>query len=214
VVSNADALTTYRDLLPTPSRLSSLTDRSLAGFVLLLGVRGSTSALAHHTVFFPRHYDAEFDEVFGSPGRRARPASDPTIFVTRATDPAVHPPGHEAWFVLVNAPRHGASWSAVDWSRPGLAAAYRDHILDVLADRGLDVRERLVFAETRTPLDLAIATGTPGGAIYGTAGGLLRPPNRGPVDGLWLVGGSTHPGGGLPLVALSARIVATQIGPA
>jgi phytoene desaturase len=212
VVSNADALTTYRDLLPTPSRLSSLTDRSLAGFVLLLGVRGSTPTLAHHTVFFPRHYDAEFDEVFGSPGRRARPASDPTIFVTRAADPAVHPPGHEAWFVLVNAPRHGASWSAVDWSRPGLAAAYRDHILDVLADRGLDVRDRLVFAETRTPLDLATATGTPGGAIYGTAGGLLRPSNRGPVEGLWLVGGSTHPGGGLPMVALSAQIVANEIG--
>jgi phytoene desaturase len=214
VVSNADALTTYRDLLPTPSRLATLADRSLAGFVLLLAVCGDTPALAHHTVFFPRDYDAEFDAVFGSPGRRARPASDPTVFVTRATDPAVHPPGHEAWFVLVNAPRHGTSWSAVDWSRPGLAAAYRDHILDVLAARGLDVRDRLVFAETRTPLDLATATGAPGGAIYGTAGGLLRPPNRGPVDGLWLVGGSTHPGGGLPMVSLSARIVADQIGPA
>jgi phytoene dehydrogenase-like protein len=70
----------------------------------------------------------------------------------------------------------------------------------------------------RTPADLADATGTPGGAIYGTAGhgpgGLLRPPNRGPVSGLFLVGGSTHPGGGLPMVTLSARIVAGQIGPA
>jgi phytoene desaturase len=214
VVSNVDALITYRDLLPAPARLASLSDRSLAGFVLLLGVRGATPELAHHTVFFPRHYDAEFDAVFGCPGRRARPASDPAVFVTRATDPAVHPPGHEAWFVLVNAPRHGTAWSAVDWSRPGLAASYRDHVLDVLAARGLDVRDRLMFAETRTPLDLAAATATPGGAIYGTAGGLLRPSNRGPVDGLWLVGGSTHPGGGLPMVALSARIVADQIGPA
>jgi phytoene dehydrogenase-like protein len=102
----------------------------------------------------------------------------------------------------------------VDWSRPGLAESYRDHILDVLAARGLDVRDRLVFAETRTPLDLATATAAPGGAIYGTAGGLLRPPNRGPVDGLWLVGGSTHPGGGLPMVTLSARIAADEIGPA
>jgi phytoene dehydrogenase-like protein len=41
---------------------------------------------------------------------------------------------------------------------------------------------------------------------------LLRPANRGPVNGLWLVGGSTHPGGGLPMVTLSARIVADQIG--
>jgi phytoene desaturase len=214
VVSNVDALTTYRDLLPCPARLSALTDRSLAGFVLLLGVRGTTPSLAHHTVFFPRHYDAEFDAVFGTRGSRARPAADPAVFVTRAADPAVRPPGHEAWFVLVNAPRHGRAWSAVDWSRPGLADAYRDHILAVLAARGLDVRDRLVFAETRTPLDLATATAAPGGAIYGTAGGLLRPANRGPVHGLWLVGGSTHPGGGLPMVTLSARIVADQIGPA
>jgi phytoene desaturase len=213
VVANADALTVYRDLLPTPSRLGGLGDRSLAGFVLLLGVRGSTPSLAHHTVFFPTDYDAEFDAVFGSPGRRARPAPDPTVFVTRAEDPTVHPPGHEAWFVLVNAPRHGSAWSAVDWRRPGLADAYADRILQVLAGRGLDVRDRLVFRETRTPADLADATGAPGGAIYGTAGGLLRPANRGPVDGLFLVGGSTHPGGGLPMVTLSAQIVAEAIGP-
>ena len=213
VVSDVDVLTVYRDLLPTPSRLSGLADRSLAGFVLLLGVRGTTPELAHHTVFFPSHYDAEFDAVFGSAGRRARLASNPTIFITRAADPAVHPHGNEAWFVLVNAPRHGTAWSALDWSRPGLADAYRDHILDVLAARGLDVRDRLRFAETRTPRDLADATAAPGGAIYGTAGGLLRPANRGPVPGLWLVGGSTHPGGGLPMVTLSAQIVADAIGP-
>lgn len=214
VVSNVDAETLYRDLLPRPRPLSGLADRSLAGFVLLLGVRGETPELAHHNVFFPRDYDAEFDAVFGSAGRRARPAGDPTVFVTRALDPAVRPPGHEAWFVLVNAARQGTGWTAVDWRRPGLAEAYRNRILDVLAARGLDVRDRLLFAETRTPADLAEATGAPGGAIYGTAGGLLRPANRGPVDGLFLVGGSAHPGGGLPMVTLSAQIVADQIGPA
>jgi phytoene desaturase len=214
VVSNVDALTTYRDLLPTPARLGRLADRSLAGFVLLLAVRGTTPALAHHTVFFPNQYDAEFDAVFGSASRRAAPASDPAIFVTRADDPAVHPAGGEAWFVLVNAPRHGTAWSAVDWRRPGLATAYARHLLDVLAARGLDVRDRLEFLEVRTPADLADAAGAPGGAIYGTAGGLLRPPNRGPIPGLWLVGGSVHPGGGLPMVTLSARIVADSIGPA
>jgi phytoene desaturase len=214
VVSNVDALTTYRDLLPVPSRLGALADRSLAGFVLLLGVRGETPSLAHHTVFFPRHYRAEFDAIFGSPGRRAAPASDPAILVTRAVDPAVHPPGDEAWFVLVNAPRQGTDWAAVDWRRPGLAEAYAAHLLNLLAARGLDVRDRLRFLETRTPADLEDATATPGGAIYGTAGGLVRPANRGPVRGLWLVGGSAHPGGGLPMVTLSAQIVAEEIGPA
>ena len=214
VVSDVDALALYRDLLPTPSRLAGLADRSLAGFVLLLGVRGTTPALAHHTVFFPPDYDAEFDAVFGSASRRARPASDPTVFVTRAADPVVAPAGDEAWFVLVNAPRHGAAWSAVDWSRPGLAEAYRERVLAVLAARGMDVRGRLVFAEVRTPRDLAVGGVAPGGAIYGTAGGLSRPGNRGPVDGLFLVGGSVHPGGGLPMVMLSARIVTDLIGPA
>lgn len=213
VVSNVDALVTYRDLLPDAGRLGRLADRSLAGFVLLLGVRGETPELAHHTVFFPRHHDAEFDAIFGDPGngRRARPADDPAIFVTRATDPAVRPAGCEAWFVLVNAPPHGTGWNAVDWRRPGLPEAYRDRILTRLAARGPDVRDRLEFAEIRTPADLATATGAPGGAIYGTAGGLLRPANRGPLPGLYLVGGSTHPGGGLPMVTLSSRIVADQI---
>ena len=214
VVSNVDALTTYRDLLPAPARLARLGDRSLAGFVLLLGVRGTTPALAHHTVFFPRCYDAEFDAIFGSASRRARPATDPTVFVTRAPDPAVHPAGSEAWFVLINAPRHGTGRLAVDWRRPGLADAYGRHILDVLARRGLDVRDRLHFVETRTPADLADSAGAPGGAIYGTAGGLVRPVNHGPVAGLYLVGGSVHPGGGLPMVTLSAQIAAAEIGPA
>ncbi|MDQ0365890.1 phytoene desaturase family protein [Catenuloplanes indicus] len=213
VVANVDALTLYRDLLPSPRRLAALTDRSLAGFVLLLGVRGE-SGLAHHTVFFPRDYDAEFDAVFGAPGRGvpARPPADPTVFVTVADDPSTRPDRHEAWFVLVNAPRHGLAADAVDWRRPGLADAYADRVLDLLAARGADVRDRLVFREVRTPADLAVSAHAPGGAIYGTANhALLRPANRGPVGGLHLVGGSAHPGGGLPMVALSARIAAEQI---
>jgi phytoene desaturase len=206
VVANADALTVYRDLLPTPRRAARLAaDRSLAGFVLLLGVRGRTAGLAHHTVFFPADHDAEFDAVF------RYPAPDPTILVTVADDPAVRPDGYEAWFVLVNAPPQGP----VDWTAPGLAQRYADRVLAVLARRGLDVRDRVLFREVRTPADLAAATRSPGGAIYGTAAHrLLRPPNTGPVRNLYLVGGSVHPGGGLPMVALSARIVAGRIGPA
>lgn len=213
VVANVDALTLYRDLLPAPDRLARLADRSLAGFVLLLGVRGD-SGLAHHNVFFPTDYDAEFDAVFGDPGRGvpARPVADPTVFVSVPADPLVRPPGYEAWFVLVNAPRHGRDLGGIDWRRPGLADAYADRVLDVLAARGVDVRDRVVFREVRTPADLAATAGAPGGAIHGSVGGLLRPPNRGPVAGLFLVGGATHPGGGLPMVALSAQIVADRIG--
>jgi phytoene dehydrogenase-like protein len=82
----------------------------------------------------------------------------------------------------------------------------------------MPVRERLAFTIVRTPAELEDETGTPGGAIYGTAahGSLraLRPANRSPIRGLFLAGGSVHPGGGLPLAALSARTVARAIGPA
>lgn len=212
VVANADALHVYRDLLPAPRsrRLAGrLTARSLGGFVLLLGVRGRTPGLAHHNVLFPRDYDAEFDAVFGTP---PAPVEDPAVFVTAADDPLVRPEGHEAWFVLVNAAPHGP----LDWRAAG--PGYADRVLEVLAGRGLDVRDRLLFRDVLTPADLEAATHSPGGAIYGTAShglsGLLRPPNRAPVAGLFLVGGSVHPGGGLPLVMLSAKIVADLVGPA
>jgi phytoene desaturase len=212
VVANVDALEVYRRLAPDPGRAARLLRRSLGGFVLLLGVRGRTPELAHHTVFFPDDYDAEFDAVFGRRGP-ARPVPDPTIFVTVADDPAVRPDGHEAWFVLVNAAPQGS----VDWTGPGRAQRYADRVLEVLAGRGVDVRGRVLFREVRTPADLEADTTTPGGAIYGTPShglsGLLRPANRTGVRGLFLVGGSVRPGGGLPLVMLSARLVAARIGP-
>ncbi len=114
VVSNVDALTLYRDLLPSPGRLTGLADRSLGGFVLLLGVRGHTPELAHHTVFFPRDYDAEFDAIFPGPGRRARPVDDPAVFVTRADDPA-------GWGGVVRAGEHPTARHRL--VRCGLAAA-------------------------------------------------------------------------------------------
>ena len=121
--------------------------------------------------------------------------------------------------MLVNAPRHGTGTGAVDWDAPGLASTYADRVLDVLARRGLDVRDRVLWREVRTPADLERLTRSPGGAIYGTSSNgaraaFLRPANASPVPGLFLVGGSAHPGGGLPLVGLSAAIVAGLIGPA
>ena len=118
--------------------------------------------------------------------------------------------------MLVNAAPHDPV-RGVDWDAPGLAQRYADRVLERLAERGTDVRDRIRWREVRTPADLERATGAPGGAIYGTAShgpraALLRPANRSPVPGLYLVGGSAHPGGGLPLVVLSAAIVAEMIG--
>jgi phytoene dehydrogenase-like protein len=106
----------------------------------------------------------------------------------------------------------------VDWDSDGLADRYADVVLHAMARRGIDVRDRLRWREIRTPADLERDTGAPGGSIYGTssngaAAAFLRPANRSPLPGLFLVGGSAHPGGGLPLVAQSAAIVTRLVGP-
>jgi phytoene desaturase len=219
VVSDADASHLYTDLVPDARARKPLAalrraTPSLSGFVLLLALRGRTPGMQHHTVLFPDDYDAEFDAVFGP---TPRPVVDPTVYVCSPDDPQMRPDdGHEAWFVLVNAPRHEPG-TGVDWDEPGLAQRYGEHVLGVLARRGLDVRDRLVWQELRTPADLERATRSPGGSIYGTSSNgrraaFLRPANRSPVPGLFLVGGSAHPGGGLPLVGLGAEIVAGQVG--
>ncbi|MGY1985505.1 phytoene desaturase family protein [Blastococcus sp. SYSU DS0669] len=227
VVSGVDAAALHADLLapdPRTRRVRRDLGRatpSLSGFVLLLALHGRTPGLHHHTVLFPSDYDLEFDAVFGT-GRHAGlpcPVPDPTVYVSAPDDPALVPDGDsESWFVLVNAPRHDPG-HAVDWDAPGLAEGYADHVLGVLARRGLDVRDRLRWRVVRTPADLARATGSVGGSIYGSSSNgsraaFLRPGNASRVPGLFLVGGSAHPGGGLPLVGLSAEIVAGLVGPA
>ena len=186
-------------------------NRSLSGFALMLGLRGAERELPHHTILFPGDYAAEFDDVF----TRRVPVREPTLYLSAASasDPSAAPEGGENVFVLVNAPTHE---HGVDWD--SLAAAYEEHVLDRLAAQGYDFRERIVVRVRRTPADLERETGAVGGAIYGAAphgrfGTLKRPPNevRG-IRGLYRVGGTTHPGGGLPLVMLSGKIVADAIG--
>jgi phytoene dehydrogenase-like protein len=223
VVANADASHLYGRMLRDPRGKSPLrklqrATPSLAGFVLLLAVKGRTPGLRHNNVLFPADYDAEFDAIFGR-GGRPRPVDDPTIYICSPDDPRMRPDAdHESWFVLVNAPRHDPV-HGVDWNDKQLVATYSQRILDVMAERGLDVRQRLLWHEARTPAMLERMARAPGGSIYGSSSNgpsaaFLRPANRSPVPGLFLVGGSSHPGGGLPLVTLSAAIVSDLIGDA
>lgn len=232
VVADADASHLYGDLLPPSvarpalSRLRAATPSSSA-FSMLLALRGRSPELRHHNVYFPADYDLEFHALFG---RAQGPVDDPAIYVCAPDDPAMRPDDeHQAVFVLVNAPRHRAPDAVpakkqarrpgIDWTKAGLADTYADHVLQVLCERGLDLRERVLWREVSTPADLEAATRAPGGSIYGTSSNgpraaFLRPSNQSRLDGLFLVGGSAHPGGGLPLVGLSAEIVAGLIGPA
>lgn len=219
VVANADAGSVYGELLDDPrakepARSITRSDASLAGFVLLLAVRGRTPGLLHHNVWFPENYNAEFNAIFG---KDPHPVDDPAIYVCAPDDPAMRPDAdHESWFILVNAPRHDPD-HGVDWSSPQLAQSYADRIVTLLAQRGMDVRDRIVWQEIRTPADLERQARAPGGSIYGSSSNgaraaFARPANRSPIPGLFLVGGSTHPGGGLPLVGMGAEITADLIG--
>ncbi len=221
VVANADATAVYNKLMT--GKVKKLrreranlakADPSLAGFSLLLGLRPgeNPTGLSHHNIFFPNDYDAEFADIFD----RKQPVQDPTIYLCAPQDESmVKHSGHEAWFVLINAPRHdlkdGFNWSDADFNH-----RYAMQIIDSLESRGISIRDRLEVLEIRTPADLERTVSAPGGAIYGTASNgarsaFMRAKNRSPLKGLYCVGGSAHPGGGLPLVGLSAEIVAQAI---
>ncbi len=217
VIANTEARVLYGRLLEHPNapkwrREVERAEPSLSGFVVLLGLEGHTPDQAHHTVLFTTDYDAEFDAIFGSD---PQPVADPTIYVSVPRDPTTAPDGGEAWFVLVNAARQGP----VDWDRGDTSARYAEHVVDLMAKRGFDVRHRVRTSAHISPADLARRTGAVGGAIYGTSSNgwraaAMRPANRGPLGGLYLVGGSAHPGGGLPLVLKSAEITAALVGDA
>lgn len=222
IISNADASLTYNTLITSSHRkvkrvrksLAAL-EPSLAGFSLLLGLKPNQGEpLAHHTILFPDDYDAEFDAIFTS----HKPVSDPAIYICSPQDSTmVKSEGHEAIFVLVNAPPHSEDESiGFDWSDKEFARNYANSIIDKIEERGIDIRSRLEVLEVRTPLDLQNSVMAPGGSIYGTSSNgpkaaFLRARNRSPIKGLYCVGGSAHPGGGLPLVGLSAEIVANAI---
>jgi phytoene desaturase len=220
IVANTDAQFLYEKLLPgsgTAKKVAkslSQSEPSLAGFSLLLGLKPSTApALSHHTILFPEDYDAEFESIFTT----KTPVEKPTIYICAPNDPLmVKDEGHEAWFVLVNAPRHSKGSDGFDWSDAEFARRYANSIIDQIEARGISMRDRLEVLEIRTPLDLQNSVHAPGGSIYGTSSNgarsaFVRAKNRSPIKGLYLVGGSAHPGGGLPLVGLSAEIVANAI---
>ena len=210
VIVNADAAALYGRLLPDRTRLRRIARLGLSSsaFLMLAAVEGRTEGLPHHSVVFSADYRREFGDIF----ERRRPPEDPTVYIgcPAVTDDTQAPPGAESWSMLVNVP----AGDPARWPRP--PEAYAELVLERLASRGHDLSGRLRFLDLLTPADLRDRYGAWGGAIYGGAYGgpfapFRRPGNRGPRRGLYLVGGSVHPGGGLPLVAMGGRIVAALV---
>ena len=184
---------------------------STSGFILFLGVRGRDPRLGHHNVFFSDDYPGEFAEILAG-----KSPSQPTIYisVSSRTDPGHAPKGHDNYFVLVNAPARDPkeAWTKAE------AQGYRDLVLKHLDRFGFDdLRGRIVAERIFTPSDFASRDLAHHGALYGWAShsvrtSLFRPPLRAPgTRNVFFAGGTTHPGGGIPLVLLSGKMVADLI---
>jgi phytoene desaturase len=185
---------------------------STSGFILFLGVRGRDPRLGHHNIFFSDDYAREFLEIHH---KRLAPRQ-PTIYIaiSARTDSTHAPPDHDNWFVLVNTPARDPNQP---WT-PGETRGYRDLVLERLAKFGFDdLPARIVTERAFTPTDFATRDLAHHGALYGWAShsirtSLFRPPLRAPgVPNLYFTGGTTHPGGGIPLVLLSGKMVADMI---
>lgn len=205
VISNSDATETYRHLLDaTRSGKIPGPEPSCSGFVLLLGCNRRFDGLAHHNIFFSNDYEVEFRQIF----REKKLPADPTIYVadTSHSDPDHAPEGGSNLFVLVNAPYLTGKR---DWD--DTAKRYGSKVVRKLEQAGLEgLEESIEYRQVITPPDFYRNYRSHRGSIYGTSSNsrlaaFLRPRNKSPkTEGLYLVGGSTHPGGGIPLVMLSA----------
>lgn len=209
VVSGVDVRTTYRQLLGLSEPLGvRLSEPSLSGLVFLWGLRSQTP-LGHHSVFFSPDYEQEFRELF----RLRRPPSQPTLYVaiTARQDPDHAPPGGENWFVLLNMPAWEGAWPAEETDR------LRAYAWQVFRRQVPGFSEKLIEVEAVLSPSYWAGLGSAFGSLYGTASNrpwsaFLRPPNRSRrIQGLYFVGGSAHPGGGIPLVLLSGRHAADLI---
>jgi 1-hydroxycarotenoid 3,4-desaturase len=186
--------------------------RSLSALVLTARARPSGAPLEHHTVFFPTNYEAEFRALFDE----RRVPAEPTVYVC-AQDRGPFGPwaggggGGERLLVLVNAPPDGDRTGAYP---PEENDAWVAKILTRLRGAGLELSPTSLALTT--PRDFARLSPSSGGAIYGPAShGMTsafgRPAAKTSVPGLYAVGGSAHPGAGVPMAALSAAICARAL---
>jgi diapolycopene oxygenase len=215
-VSNSDAVRTHRELLG--GKPSARFERrrhyepACSGVVLYLGLEKRYDHLLHHNFVFSSDPEEEFDVIY----RRGQPAPDPTCYVCApaTTDPTVAPAGGEALYVLVHTPYLRESH---DWRN--IFPPYREIILNKLARvAGLhDIRDRIVYENRLTPQDIHDRYRVLNGAIYGLSShgkfmGAFKPANRSrDVRGLYLAGGSAHPGPGMPMVLMSGWIAADAL---
>ncbi|QAS52515.1 phytoene desaturase family protein [Halobacillus litoralis] len=218
VVSNLEAIPAYRRLAPQTSKvkkevksLAKKFNPTVSGLVLLLGTDRQYEDLKHHNFFFSEDPEKEFKQIF----EQGKPADDPTIYIgiSARSDETQAPEGKDNLFVLTHVPPLGnKNQKPTDWDQ------YREIVLDKLERNGMKgLRDSIEFEYRFTPEDLETLYGPNGGSIYGIAadrksnGGFKIPSKSQVFEGLYFVGGSTHPGGGVPMVTLSGQLTADLI---
>lgn len=217
VVSNRDSVRTHRELLAGHVAAGAFENRrkyeaACSGVVLYLGLNRRYEHIAHHNFVFSRDPHEEFDYIYN----RGEPAPDPTAYVCAPSfsEPGVAPAGGEALYILVHTPflrpHH-------DWKK--MLPSYRKTILEKLkktADMP-DLESRIVTERILTPQDINDRYQVLHGAIYGLAShgkflGAFKPANRSPdIRGLYLAGGSAHPGPGMPMALMSGWTAADAL---
>lgn len=211
-VVNADFANWMSTVVPDSAR-RRWNDRSLekkkfscSTFMLYLGIEGVYEDVPHHNIHISRDYDRNLDEI----ERRHVLSEDPSFYVQNAsvTDASLAPPGHSTVYVLVPVTHDHPN---VDWGVE--ADRFRELTLDKLSAIGLHgIRDRIRVERRITPADWKADHAIYRGATFNLAHSLgqmlhRRPRNRfEEFEGVYLVGGGTHPGSGLPVIYESSRI--------
>jgi phytoene dehydrogenase-like protein len=215
VVSNMDVYYTYRRLLPErpqPERILRQ-PKSTSALIFYWGIRRDFAELGLHNILFSADYRAEF-----AAHERGQVTDDPTVYIniTSKNTPTDAPPeGGENWFVMVNTPcDQGQDWDA-------LIPRIRQQVIDKVSRRlGVDLASLIACEAVLDPREIDRRTSSHLGALYGYSSNnqmaaFLRHANFSrDLRGLYFVGGSVHPGGGIPLCLLSAQITSELIGSA
>ncbi len=217
-VVNADVGLAARTFLSSAPGAPSLTRRlsrlrpSTSAFVLLIGTSAPVGELVHHNILFSDDEAAEWKSIF----RNHVPAGDPTIYLNNPsyTDPNLAPAGKSALFAMVNVPPDDPG----KWSWEKNRESYRETVLRTIERRAVPgLRDRIEVLHERTPLDFRERTWADRGSLYGLAPDSMFAMMRRPVnrekgfEGVTFAGGTTHPGAGIPLAALSGRLAADLI---
>jgi len=214
VVSNMDIHPTYHRLIPDVEKPEKTLDqeRSSSALIFYWGISQEFPQLDLHNILFSEDYPAEFEHIF----EKKELFHDPTVYINVSSKmtPSDAPSGCENWFVMINAPGdYGQDWEQ-------LVAVAKKNILSKI-NRTLKTNvEPLIQTEyILTPQGIEQNTSSYRGSLYGAASNnkfaaFLRHPNfNGKLDHLYHVGGSVHPGGGIPLCLLSAQIATDMIAP-